>query len=98
MNRPVNDFFSTLTILIALALALLLTQTAVAVHDIHCPDGEHDQACEIYFTQDHSASSDAAKNKLEHITYAKKPDGFTARVSPIICIFPYLSRAPPQGL
>lgn len=35
-----------------LALALLLSQMAIAVHDIHCLDGEHDHTCEIYLTQD----------------------------------------------
>jgi hypothetical protein len=83
---------------IVLALALLLTQTAVAVHDIHCLDGEHDQTCEIYFAQDHSADSDAAKNKFECMTYGEKPDSFTAQTSPILSVFPYLSRAPPQTL
>lgn len=83
---------------IALALALLLTQTAVAVHDIHCLDGEHDQTCEIYFAQDHSADSDAVKNKLECTAYGEKPASFIDPASPTLSVFPYLSRAPPQTL
>ncbi len=83
---------------IVLALALLLTQTAVAVHDIHCLDGKHDQTCEVYFSQDHSANSDAAKNMLECLAYGEKLDCFKAQVSPSLSIFPYLSRAPPLRL
>ena len=81
---------------IALALALLLTQTAVAVHDIQCLDGKHDQTCKIYFSQDHSANSEAVKNKLACAVYAEKPDSFAVQCSPTIFVSFYFSRAPPN--
>lgn len=83
---------------IALALALLLTQTAVALHDIHCLDGVHDQTCEVYLSQDHSAGTDAPKIKPECINHSAKPDCFAFKASPTTFDFPYLSRAPPQRL
>jgi len=79
-----------------LALALLLSQTAVAMHDIHCLEGEHDQLCEIYFTQDHSASNDIDSAQLERAVYVEKSDEVSALVPPLIYIFFCLSRAPPQ--
>jgi len=82
-------------IIIVLALTLLLSQTAIAVHDIHCFDGEHDQTCEIYFTQDHSANNNADQNQLETVAYGEKPYGFIALVSPTTFSALYLSRAPP---
>jgi len=81
--------------IIVLALMLLLSQTAVAVHDIHCLEGEHDQMCETYFTQDQSASSDIGQNQFECMAYGEKPDSFTTVISPTIFISLYLSRAPP---
>lgn len=81
---------------IVLALALLLSQTAVAVHDIHCLDGEHEQSCEIYFSQDNSASTDTQREQLERIVYKQKPEHFTSLVSPTTFISFYLTRAPPQ--
>jgi len=81
--------------IIALALALLLAQTSVAAHDIHCLDGEHDQTCEIYFTQDHSASCNAVQSQSEPVAYGEKPSSFRALFAPNSFILPYLSRAPP---
>lgn len=82
-------------IVIALALTLLLSQTAVAVHDVHCLDGEHDQTCEIYFAQDHSANNNADQNQLATIDHGEKLDSFIAVVSATTFIPLYLSRAPP---
>jgi len=81
--------------ILVLALALLLSQTAVAVHDIHCVDGDHNQTCEIYFTQDQSASSNTAHSLPERKTFNEKTDARTALISPTISILSYLSRGPP---
>jgi len=81
--------------IIVLALMLLLSQTAVAMHDVHCLDEQHDQTCEVYFTQDHNASHDVDQSQLERIVYDEKLNRFTTLVSPATLIFRYLSRAPP---
>jgi len=84
--------------IIVLALALLLSQTAIAVHDIHCLNGEHEQTCEVYFTQDHSASSSASQNQPERIVYGENTDSYASLSSPAIFVLPYLSRAPPRSV
>lgn len=82
--------------IIALTLMLLLAQTSVAVHDIHCLEGEHDHTCEIYFTQDHSASCNIDQFELELIVYSEKRETIPSLNSPSINISHYLTRAPPN--
>lgn len=81
--------------IIVLVIALLLSQTAVAVHDVHGLDTEHDQSCKVYFTQDHSASSNTSHNQIEPIVYSIKPDCFITFVSSSGFKHLYLTRAPP---
>ena len=81
-----------------LALALLLSQNAVAVHDIECLGEEHEPACEVYFTQDHSAHSVVVFDRFEPTTYNDVPDSVAVQVSPDLFVQSYLSRAPPQRL
>jgi len=81
--------------IVVLVIALLISQTAVAVHDVHGLDTEHDQSCEVYFTQDHSASSNTSHNQIEPIVYSIKPDSFIALVSPSSFKPLCLTRAPP---
>jgi len=83
---------------LVLALALLLSQTAVAVHDIHCLEGEHEQACEVYFTQDHSVSSEIGQSQFTQMDYGESPSYVSALISPDLFVLTYLSRAPPRGL
>lgn len=79
-----------------LALALLMSQTAVAVHDIQCLDGDHDHTCEVYFTQDHNADSDGDKTQAERLAYGEEPVSSKALSSPSLFDTSYLSRAPPK--
>ena len=81
---------------LVLVIALLLSQTAVAVHDIQCLDGDHDQTCEVYFTQDHSADNDSGQDQPEGLVYGEEPDSLTSLNWPSLIDTSYLSRAPPQ--
>jgi len=83
---------------IILALALLLSQTASAVHDAECLDGAHDQTCEVFFAQDHSASAADSQNKVESTSHSGQIDSVTLKASPLVFDSCYLSRAPPQSL
>jgi len=81
---------------IVLVLALLLPQTAIAVHDIQCLVGEHDQTCEVYFAQDHSASSNFIQTYIDCANQCEEPSGLTAQNPPLTFAFYCLSRAPPK--
>ena len=81
--------------IIILALSLLLSQTGLAMHDVHCLDGEHEQACEIYLTHDHGVNKNTDNIQLEVSVYAKKPGSHTSLVPPALSLSLYLSRAPP---
>lgn len=85
-----------LTKRLVLALALLLSQAAVAEHDIHCLGEEHGQTCEVYFTQDQSATGEDALDLLEREAYGLKPSSSAAVITPVVFISSYLSRAPPH--
>ena len=82
--------------IIAFTLMLLLAQSSVAVHDIHCLEGEHDHTCEIYFTQDHTASSNIDQFELELIVYSEKLETISSFTSPSLKISHYHTRAPPN--
>jgi len=88
--RPLN-------IVVIFALTLLLSQTAIAVHDVHCLDGDHDQSCEIFLTQDHNADNNTVQNQLEAVEYDERPHGFNSLVSSTLLSSLYLPRAPPHS-
>ncbi len=85
-----------LVISLTLAIALMATQTAVAIHDIHCLDGDHEQICEIYFTQDHSASAEGGDSPSISAFFGANSFAFAALNSPRIFQSFYFSRAPPH--
>ena len=82
--------------IVVLAISLLLSQASVAVHDIHCLDGEHDQTCEVYATQDHSAAKTDDKKQGEPLLTSEGLVTFAPLVSPNLFVPTYLSRAPPS--
>ena len=78
-----------------LILALVLTQASTVVHGIECLEEQHDQQCQVYVTQDHSASDIALE--AQPISVAKEELG-AATLANQFTSFPrssYLSRAPP---
>jgi len=79
-----------------LILALMLSQTVVVMHDVNCLDGEHDQACEVFFAQDHSASNAATHEWVELMAQGGKPEGYYGKDSTALFSSYYLSRAPPR--
>lgn len=83
---------------VVLALALLMSQTAIAVHDVHCLDEEHNQTCEVFFTQDHSASTNTDIEPVGRFTRAENLECFRASISPHLIALSYLSRAPPKHI
>ena len=80
---------------ILLILALVLTQVGTVVHGIECLDEQHDQQCEVYVTQDHSAGGvtlepqpiSVAKEELSVSALQNQQSSFDQSS--------YLSRAPP---
>lgn len=84
-----------LKIIVVFALTLLITQTVVAVHDIHCLGEEHEQSCEVFFTQDHSADKTSVQVQPESKVYGEQPAVSKSAISSTSFTSRYLPRAPP---
>ncbi len=84
-----------LRIVVVFALTLLLSQTVVAVHDIHCLGEEHEQSCEVFFTQDHGADKASVQVQPETELYDVQPPVYKSAISSTLFSSHYLPRAPP---